>query len=88
MPRPLPSPTRRLVGLLCMVSGAMMAVGFSLKIYVGAYTWSTAGYQSPLALLLSFNMLGLLASGLLVRFGLQLRRGDPPAAGTNPSGML
>ena len=88
MPRPLPSPTRRLVGLLCMVSGGMMAVGFVLKMYVGVYTWSTAGYQSTLALLLSFNLLGLLASGLLVRFGLQMRRGRPPGPGPNPSEML
>lgn len=86
MPRPLPSPTRRLVGLLCMMSGGMMAVGFLLKIYVGVYTWSTAGYQSPLAMLLSFNLLGMLASGLLIRFGLQIRRGTPPAAG--PHEML
>jgi len=87
MARTLPPASRRLVGLLCIVSGAMLAVGLLLKIYVGVYAWSTAGYQSPLALQLSFNLLGLLASGLLIRYGLQMRRGSPPH-GPAPDGML
>ena len=87
MPRPLPPATRRLTGLLCMLSGGLLAVGLLLKIYLGVYAWSTAGYQSPLALLLSFNLVGLLASGLLVRYGLRMRRNDPPA-GPNPNQMM
>ena len=69
------------------VSGGLLAVGLLLKLYVGVYAWSTAGYQSPLALLLSFNLVGLLASGLLVRYGLRMRRNDPPA-GPNPNQMM
>ena len=88
MPRPLPLATRRLAGLLCMVSGGLLAAGLLLKVYVGVYAWSTSGYQNPLALLLSFNLLGLLASGLLVRYGLRLRRGGDPPGGPNPNEML
>ena len=66
-----------------MFSGGLLAIGLLLKIGVGVYAWSAAGYQSPLALLLSFNLLGLLACGLLVRYGLRLRRGGDPPGGPN-----
>ena len=74
---PLHPSTRRLVGLLLIVSGGLLGLGLLLKVAVGVYAWSTAGMQSPSALLLSANLVGLLASGLLMRWGLRMRRGTP-----------
>ena len=85
---PLPPATRRLVGLLCIFSGGLLAVGLLLKVAVGVYAWQTAGAQSPPALQLSFNLLGLLASGLLMRFGLRMRRGDGPRRDPNANELL
>ncbi len=67
-----------------MLSGGMMGVGLLLKVYVAVYSWATVGYQSPYALRLSVNLVGLLASGLLMRIGLRMRRGDaaPPDSDT------
>lgn len=88
MSSPLPPATRRLTGLLCMMSGGLLALGLLLKVAVGVYSWYTAGAASPTALLLSFNLLGLLASGLLVRYGLQMRRGDARTNGPDPDSIL
>ena len=85
---PLPPPTRRLVGLLLMVSGVMLGVGLLLKVYVAVYSWTTGSYQSPSAALLTVNLVGLLASGLLMRMGLRMRRGDNARQNPNPNGML
>lgn len=85
---PLPPVTRRLVGLLLMVSGALLAVGLLLKVAVGVYSWNTAGFQSPSARLLSVNLVGLLASGLLVRWGLRLRRGHESARNPDADEIL
>ena len=74
-PSSLPPATRRLVGLLLIMSGGLLGLGLLLKVVVGAYSWNTAGSQSPSALLLSVNLVGLLASGLLMRWGLRMRRG-------------
>ena len=85
---PLPPATRRLVGLLCTLSGALLAVGLLLRVVVSAYAWQTAGAASPPALQLSFNLLGLLASGLLVRLGRRLRRGDGPRRDPHANELL
>ena len=85
---PLPPPTRRLVGLLLMVSGVMLGVGLLLKVYVAVYSWTTGSYQSPSAALLTVNLVGLLASGLLMRMGLRMWRGDNARQNPNPNGML
>ncbi|WP_143080092.1 hypothetical protein [Hymenobacter arizonensis] len=86
--RPLPPITRRLVGFMLMLSGGMMGVGLLLKVYVAVYSWSTVGYQDPLALQLSLNLVGLLASGLLMRIGLSMRRGNNAPRDPNPNEML
>ena len=83
-PPPLPPTTSRLVGMLLILSGGLLGVGLLLKVAIGVYAWNTAGMQSPSALLLSVNLVGLLASGLLMRWGLRMRRGtsvvrDPKA---------
>ena len=77
MPRPLSPAFRRLTGLLCIVSGGLLALGLLLKVGVTVYNWSRAGAESPPAMLLSFNLLGLLASGLLMRYGVQMRASRP-----------
>ena len=81
---PLPPATNRLVGLLLMVSGGLLGLGLLLKLVLGTYNWYSNGIQTPSFLLLSVNLLGLLASGLLMRWGLRMRRGtsvfrDPDA---------
>ena len=73
---PLHPTTSRLVGLLLLVSGALLGLGLLLKVAVGVYSWNTTGGQSPSALFLSVNLVALLASGLLMRWGLRMRRGD------------
>ena len=67
-----------------MISGGMLGAGLLLKVYVSLYSWNTAGYQSPSALMLSVNLVGLLACGLLMRMGLRMRRGEPPLTGRRP----
>ncbi|MBD2769769.1 hypothetical protein IC235_17910 [Hymenobacter sp. BT664] len=88
MAAPLPPATRRLVGWMLVISGGMLAVGLLLRVYVAVYSWSTGAYQNPSAMLLSANLLGLLASGLLMRMGLGLRRGAPTRRNPNTDGML
>ena len=87
-PPPLPDTTRRLVGLLLIMSGGLMGLGLLLKVAVGVYNWNTAGSQSPSAVLLSANLVGLLASGLLMRWGLRMRRGDKPVRNPNADEIL
>ncbi|MBF9238503.1 hypothetical protein I2I05_13945 [Hymenobacter sp. BT683] len=86
--RPLPPTTRRLVGMLLMLSGGLMGVGLLLKVYVAVYSWSTMGSYSPDAMKLSVNLVGLLASGLLVRMGLRMRRGEKPGQDRETNEML
>jgi hypothetical protein len=74
-PAPLPPATRHLVGLLLMLSGLLMGLGLLLRMAVGIYSWNMGGPQGALAPVLSVNLLGLLASGLLMRWGLRMRRG-------------
>ena len=57
-----------------MLSGALLALGFLLKMYVGIYSWRTMGMQRNTILLLAVNLVALLASGFIVRWGLHLRR--------------
>lgn len=73
---PLPPATRRLVGLLLALSGGLFGLGLLLRVAVGIYSWATGRYQGPSVLLLLANLAGLLSSGLLLRWGLFLRRGD------------
>ena len=72
---PLSPASSRIVGLLLIISGLLMGLGLLLKVAVSAYSWTTGGAESPSATLLSANLLGLLASGLLMRWGLRMRRG-------------
>jgi hypothetical protein len=57
-----------------MMSGALLGLGMLLKVYVTVVSWN-AGYQNSYAVL-SVYLVGLLASGLLMRMGLRMRRGD------------
>ena len=83
MASPLPPATRRLVGLLLILSGGLLALGFLLKVGIGVYSWDTVGLQSNATVLLAVNLVALLASGFLVRWGVRMRRGDE--AGRNPN---
>ncbi|MDB5234289.1 MAG: hypothetical protein JWR44_1282 [Hymenobacter sp.] len=85
---PLPPATRRLVGLLLMLSGGMLGVGLLLKAYVAVYGMATVGYQSSSAVLLTVNLVGLLASGLLMRMGLRMRRGETGRRDPNADEIL
>ena len=70
---PLPPATNRLVGLLLLFSGFLLGLGLLLKIGVMLYRWNTGVAELPVGLL-AINLLGLLAGGLLMRWGLRLRR--------------
>ena len=85
---PLAPATSRLVGLLLLVSGGLLGLGLLLKLAVGTYNWYTNGIQSPSFLLLSVNLLGLLASGLLMRWGLRMRQGGSRFRNPNANEIL
>ena len=74
----LPPATNRLVGLLLLFSGVLLGLGFFLKLGVLLYRWNTGAAELPVGLL-ALNLLGLLAGGLLMRWGLRMRRGTPTA---------
>jgi hypothetical protein len=76
---PLPPATSRLVGLLLMLSGFLLGLGLLLKVGLGVYSWYSSEMQDISVGLLAINLLGLLASGLLMRWGLQMRRGNSAA---------
>ena len=85
---PLPPATQRLVGLLLMFSGALLGIGLLLKVAVGAYSWNAGSPESPSALMLSVNLVGLLTSGLLMRWGLRMRRGTSTFRNPNADEIL
>ncbi|MET4074522.1 hypothetical protein [Hymenobacter sp. UYCo722] len=70
----LPPTTHRLVGLLLLFSGFLLGLGLLLKIGVMLFRWNTGATDLPVGLL-AVNLLGLLAGGLLMRWGLRMRRG-------------
>ena len=80
--------THRIVGLLLIVSGALLGLGLFLKVGLSVYEWSLGGPQNASALLLSVNLVGLLASGLLMRMGLRMRRGTVAARDPNADEIL
>lgn len=85
---PLPPATSRLVGLLLILSGFLLGLGLLLKIGVGMYSWYTGGPGGASIILLSVNLLGLLAGGLLMRWGLQMRRGHSAQRNPNSNEIL
>jgi hypothetical protein len=82
----MPASTRRLVGWLLVVAGILLALGQLIRLGVAAYSWSAANTEVLALGLLLINMLGLVAAGLLVRYGRRLLRGgeisDGPASKT------
>ena len=85
---PLPPATQRLVGLLLIFSGGLLGLGLLLKVAVGAYSWNAGSPQSSSALMLTVNLVGLLASGLLMRWGLRIRRGTSTYRNPNADEIL
>ena len=85
---PLPPATQRLVGLLLIFSGALLGIGLLLRVAVGAYSWNAGSPETPSALMLSVNLVGLLASGLLMRWGLRMRRGTSTHRDPNADEIL
>lgn len=74
--------------MLLLLSGGLLGLGLLLKVAIGVYAWNTVGVQSPSALLLSANLVGLLASGLLMRWGLRMRRGIDKVRDPNANEIL
>ncbi|MCI1188022.1 hypothetical protein MON38_11375 [Hymenobacter sp. DH14] len=84
---PLPPATNRLVGLLLLLSGFLLGLGLLLKIGVLLYRWNTGAAELPVGLL-AINLLGLLAGGLLMRWGLRMRRGNNAHRNPNADEIL
>jgi len=76
------------VGLLLILCGALLGMGLLMKVAIGVYSWNTGEVQNSSAALLSINLLGLLASGLLMRWGLRIRRGTATFRDPNADGIL
>ena len=87
MPAPLPPATNRLVGLLLLFSGTLLGLGLLLKIGTLLYAWNTGAAELPVGLL-AINLLALLASGLLMRWGLRMRRGQSDHRNPNADEIL
>lgn len=85
---PLAPATRRLVGLLLICSGFLLGLGLLLKVGVNLYSWYVGGINAASVALLSVNLLGLLAGGLLMRWGLQMRRDHDAARNPNRNEIL
>ncbi len=83
----LPPTTNRLVGLLLLCSGALLGLGLLLKIGIMLYGWNKGDTALSVGLL-SLNLLALLASGLLMRWGLRMRRGQGDARNPNTNEIL
>ena len=84
---PLPPATNRLVGLQLLLSGFLLGLGLLLKIGVMLYRWNTGTADLPVGLL-AINLLGLLAGGLLMRWGLRMRRGTATFRNPNADEIL
>ena len=84
---PLPPATNRLVGLLLLFSGFLLGLGLFLKIGIMLYRWNTGATELPVGLL-AINLLGLLAGGLLMRWGLRMRRGQGNSRNPNTNEIL
>jgi hypothetical protein len=71
------------VGLLLALSGGLLGIAMLLRVGISVYDLVTYGPDGAFAIQLSMNLVGLLASGLLLRWGLKMRRGirfrDPNA---------
>ena len=78
---PLSSGSRRLVGLLLVISGILLGLGQLIRVGLAFYTWSQTSGLNLVMLLV--NLLALVGAGLLVRYGRRLLRGgqlrDGPA---------
>lgn len=83
----LPPATSRLVGLLLLFSGFLLGLGLLLKIGVLLYQWNTGAAELSVGLL-AINLLALLASGLLMRWGLRMRRGTRTPRNPNADEIL
>lgn len=83
----LPSATNRIVGLLLLFSGSLLGLGLGLKVGVLLYRWNTGVAELPVGLL-TINLLGLLAGGLLMRWGLRMRRGAPTSRNPDADEIL
>jgi hypothetical protein len=71
-----------------MLSGFLLGLGLLLKVGVSVYSWYSGGPLGSSIALLSVNLLGLLASGLLMRWGRQMRRGNSPAQNPDRNEIL
>ena len=78
---PLSPGSRRLVGLLLVISGILLGLGQLIRLSLAFYTWSQTGGLNVVMLIV--NLLALVGAGLLVRYGRRLLRGghlrDGPA---------
>ncbi|GAB3587853.1 hypothetical protein GCM10027345_39110 [Hymenobacter daeguensis] len=71
-----------------MLSGFLLGLGLLLRVGVSVYGWYSGTPTGTSITLLSVNLLGMLASGLLMRWGLQMRRGNNSPHDPDSSEML
>ncbi|TGE09961.1 hypothetical protein [Hymenobacter fodinae] len=76
MPWPLSPPTRRLVGLLFLLSGTLLVIGEALRMYVLYTLYSTQGPESITSVQLIINLTLLVLGLLMLRYGWRERRGN------------
>lgn len=76
MPWPLPPATRRLVGLLFLISGALLVLGQLLRMYVIYTLYSERGPDSVTSVQLIINLSLLVLGLLMLRYGWRERRGN------------
>ncbi|TGD81418.1 hypothetical protein [Hymenobacter wooponensis] len=76
MPWPLSPPTRRLVGLLFLLSGALLVIGEALRMYVLYTLYATQGPNAITSVQIVINLTLLVLGLLMLRYGWRERRGN------------
>ncbi len=82
---PLSPVTRRFVGWLLILTGIFLGLGLVIRLALAAYQYSNGAATAGLGQM-AVNIVGLVGSSLLVRYGRRLRRGGD--LGDGPAGEI
>ena len=83
---PLSPVTRRFVGWLLILTGIFLGLGLLIRLALAAHEFTTRGAASEGLGLMAVDIVGLVGSSLLVRYGRRLRRGGD--LGDGPAGEI
>ncbi|RSK51147.1 hypothetical protein [Hymenobacter rigui] len=76
MPWPLPSATRRLVGVLFLIAGFMLLLGVVLRLYVVYDAYQRLGADAVASTQLVVYLMMMIGALMMLRYGWRERRGN------------